>query len=80
MAGDCGAMKNAEHSCCQKPASPEIKSALTSAPQQNVGLVVITLGPVRMVTAEPASISLSDIFTQSHSPPLANGSSLVLRI
>lgn len=82
MAGDCGAMNNSEHSCCKKLAQASDVLALSSAgthslPDHQLSSVDVSAS---ITTLVPVTHPFSSIFSPSHSPPLANGSSLVLRI
>ena len=80
MAMDCGAMKNSDHPCCQQQTVSPIGAAQVSLAQTQTLLIAVA------VSAPALSVSTSDlqqsyeVHRQSHSPPIPNGSSLVLRI
>ena len=80
MAGDCGAMKNAEHSCCQKSTVSAADEALISGPQISSGIVILALPQPALSATAPAFQQSYEVLRQSHSPPRPNGSSLILRI
>lgn len=82
MAGDCGAMNNSAHSCCKKVAPASDALAFSSAgtqplPDPQLSSLPIVSIPNSVLPGEPQVVR---IFSPSHSPPLPNGSSLVLRI
>jgi hypothetical protein len=80
MAYDCGAMKNAEHSCCQKTSVFTNDKVLISGVQRLSGITA----PASHLPAFRANIPVLqqsyEVHWQSHSPPIPGGSSLVLRI
>ena len=81
MAGDC-AMNNSSHSCCKKVAQAGDVLAFSSSSTYLLlehQLSSVELRP-SVTTIVPAEHHLSIIFSPSHSPPLPNGWSLVLRI
>jgi hypothetical protein len=82
MAGDCGAMNNSGHSCCKKVSQAGDVLAFSSAsthPLPDLQLQSPVRLPIVAITF-PAEHHVLTIFSPSHSPPLPNGSSLVLRI
>jgi len=82
MVGDCGAMSNSGHSCCKKIAQASDILAFNSVgthPSQDHQTTQVAALSVPDSTL-PDGHPVRRIFSPSHSPPLANGSSLVLRI
>jgi hypothetical protein len=82
MAGDCGAMNNSSHSCCKKVAQAGDVLAFnfgSTHPLPDHQFQTLTEVPVAGIML-PAEHQVASIFSPSHSPPLSNGSSLVLRI
>ena len=80
MAMDCGAMKNSDHPCCQQQTVSPIGTAHISLAQTQTATIAVAVPQPDLSLNSPAWQQSYQVHRQSHSPPIPNGSSIVLRI